>query len=110
MKTNINEYAFRRAFESTRPDNFSYQGQGVLFEYFESLEDDTGIEIEFDMIAICCGYSEETPKDIAANYWDIDISECTDDEAIKDTVLEYLREHSEVCGTTPDGDIVYRQF
>ena len=41
MKQTINLYDFRRAFETTRPDNFSYEGLGILFEALEELSDDT---------------------------------------------------------------------
>jgi hypothetical protein len=41
-----------------RPDNFSYPGLLALWEYFEEYEDSTGEEIELDVIAICCEYSE----------------------------------------------------
>ena len=69
MKTTVNEYAFRRAFETTRPDNFSYAGLSALFEYFEQYEEDTGEEMELDVIAICCDFTEyENLADFQANY------------------------------------------
>jgi len=59
MYANINVWIFRDGF-STRPDNFSYEGLGALFEYLEEWEESTGSKIEFDPIAICCEYSEYT--------------------------------------------------
>ena len=41
-----------------RENNFSYWGRVALFEYFEQYEEDTGEQIEFDPIAICCEYTE----------------------------------------------------
>jgi len=41
-----------------RENNFSYWGRIALFEYFEQYEEDTGEQIEFDPIAICCEYTE----------------------------------------------------
>ena len=58
MKQSINFYAFRDAFQAMRPDTFSYEGLRALFEYLEALEDDTGEEIELDVIAICCDFTE----------------------------------------------------
>ena len=58
MKTNVNLYDFREAFKATRPDNFSYDGLEVLFEYLESYEEDCGEELELDVISICCEYTE----------------------------------------------------
>lgn len=57
MKQSVNLYNFRRALETTRPENFSYEGQEALFDYLEQLEEDTGEEIDLDVI-LCCEYSE----------------------------------------------------
>jgi len=58
MKTIINFNEFVDAFRKIRPDNFSYDGLKALFEYLEEYEEDTGTEIEFDVIALCCDYTE----------------------------------------------------
>lgn len=47
-----------------RSDNFSRLGRRKLAEYFEQLEEDLGQDIEVDVIAICCDYSEIEIKDI----------------------------------------------
>jgi predicted ArsR family transcriptional regulator len=109
METTVSLYDFREAFrQAGRAEQFSYEGLEVLFDMLESLEDDTGEEIELDVIALCCEYSEETSEEIAANY-SIDISECEDEDEIKDAVLEYLNENTFVAGETATG-IVYAQF
>ena len=58
MKKQVTFSMFVDAFRCIRPDNFTYEGLEVLFDYFESYEDETGHEIELDVIAICCEYSE----------------------------------------------------
>lgn len=59
MKQNINESEFIQAFvKMGRENNFSYEARQALFNYLTSLEEDTGTEIELDVIAICCEYSE----------------------------------------------------
>jgi len=59
MKTTITKSDFQAAFTTmNREDNFSYEGLSALFDYFEDFEDDTGIAIELDVIAICCEFSE----------------------------------------------------
>ena len=58
MKQSINLYAFRDAFLAIRPDNFSYEGLEVLFDYLEEYEESAGEEIELDVIAICCDFLE----------------------------------------------------
>ena len=58
MKQSVNLYTFRRAFETLRPDNFSYAGQEALFDYLEEYEESAGEELELDVIALCCDFSE----------------------------------------------------
>jgi hypothetical protein len=64
MRTTISHASqFRDAFKSAgRADNFSYDAFELLFDYFEDIDPD----MELDVIAICCDYSEDTPEDIAA--------------------------------------------
>lgn len=69
MKKTITFYEFKRAFAKLRPDNFSDQGLEVLFNYLEEIEADTGEEIEFDVIALCCGFAEYSNiRDFNADY------------------------------------------
>lgn len=59
MKQTINQYAFEQAFrDSSRKDTFSYAGLKALFEYLEQYEEDSGEEVELDVIALCCEYTE----------------------------------------------------
>ena len=60
MKEYVTESMFIDAFKQsdTRKNQFSYEGLQALFEYFEEYEDSTGETIDFDMIAICCEYTE----------------------------------------------------
>lgn len=60
MKQTINVNDFINAFRTYgRMDNFSVPGLKVLFEYLEGLEEDTGEEMELDVISLCCDYFEE---------------------------------------------------
>lgn len=69
MKQTINFYAFQKAFQDLRPNNFSYQGLRALFEYLEDSEESTGEEIEFDVIALCCDFIEyESEEDYHKDY------------------------------------------
>jgi hypothetical protein len=45
-----------RQFKSIRPENFSMKASKLLYGYFEELSDDQNIE--FDVIAICCDFTE----------------------------------------------------
>jgi hypothetical protein len=107
MKTTISIYDFRDAFHQMgRGEQFSYDGLRVLFEALEEYEDDAGSEVELDVIALCCEYSEDTPEEIAQNYG----IELEDDGNELNNVLDYLHDHTMVCGVTKDGSIVYQQF
>ena len=82
MKTNVNFYEFRNWFNQNRPNNFSADGLVALFDYFEQYEEDCGIELEFDPIAICCEYNEY--ENIAEFHKDYDKETYPDLEAIND--------------------------
>jgi hypothetical protein len=74
-----------------RGEQFSYDGLRVLFEALEEYEDDTGSEVELDVIALCCEYSEDTPEEIAQNYG-IDLED--DGNAIKQCPRLLARSHN----------------
>ena len=58
MKTTVSQTDFVDAFKKMRPSNFSYEGLIALYDYLENFEEDTDKEIELDVIAFCCDYSE----------------------------------------------------
>jgi len=100
MKQTVNEYTFRDAF-SIRPNSFSYEALGAMFEYFEQLEDDIGEEMELDPIAICCDYAEYTLEEINQEY-----GESFDD---LNQVVEWLGEQTIVIPVN-DESVVIQSF
>jgi len=108
MKTTISFYDFRREFEQCRPDNFSPEGLAVLFTYFEELEEGMGEELEFDVVAICCDYTEDTVKGIADAYG-LELPKDETEEEHRQAVFDYLSDHTSVVGDTSDG-FVYANF
>jgi hypothetical protein len=106
MKTTVSRYDFERAFvDADRKENFSYEGLGLLFDYFEEIEEGTGQEIELDVIAICCEYAEDTWQDLADNHgieYENDVDGC-------DAVRDYMHENTSVVGETSSG-FVYAIF
>ena len=102
MKTTISKYDFERAFiDADRKENFSYEGLGLLFDYFEEYEESTGEEIELDVISICCEYSEDTIEDIANNYR-IDLTDVEEEDQIE-YMRDYLESHTTLVGETSTG-------
>ena len=78
LKNTITKHDFIYTFmqSSERKDTFSYAGLEALFEYLEQLEEDTGEEIEFDMVGICCDYTEyKNFKEFQNDYNDIETLE-----------------------------------
>lgn len=110
MKQTINRYQFIRAFaEYGRGEQFSLDALSAIFDYIENYEDGSGEEIELDVIAICCEWSEELPEEIVENYG-IDIAEWESPEEKAERVMEYLEYHSPAAISLDNGKIVYVQF
>ena len=106
MKTTVNQSEFIDAFHRcNRYEQFGYDALVSLFDYMEQLEEDTGEEMELDVIALCCDYSVDSVADIASNY-SIDIADMDDDEA-REAVLEYLNDNTHVVDEDCNGSILY---
>lgn len=68
MKQSINNYDFHNAFNSMRPNNFTYEGLNALFEWLEQYEEDTGEQIELDVIGLCCEFTENSLSNVLEDY------------------------------------------
>ena len=65
----VTESQFIERFRKIRPTNFTYEGLQALFEYLEQYEDDTGEEIELDVIGLCCEfYQYDNLKEFQDDY------------------------------------------
>jgi len=95
MKQSTNFNQFHDQFQAIRPDNFSYEGLKALFEYLEDYEDSCDEEIELDVIALCCDYSEDDVGDVLESY-ELDS-------------IEDLRDNTMVIEINSD-TIIYQQF
>jgi len=100
MRTTVDFYDFKRAFEACRPEHFSAEGLGILFDGLEEFEDDIGEEMELDVIAICCDFCEMTAEDVLKAY-NLDENE---------DVVEFLNMNTWLMGETKHGSYVFRQF
>ena len=110
----FNENDFINEFKAyKRMDNFRYKGLRILFESLEQTAQDCGIDIEMDVIALCCEYSEDDLQYIIDNY-DIDMTDCDSIEEKIETVEYYLQDNTFVCGQYEDEDgvtyFVYQSF
>ncbi len=86
-------------------NNFSYEGLRALYDYLEEYEDSTETEIEFDIVAFACEYTEyEDVEEYISNYGDVVDKEDYTDENTKEldeddyneAVKEYIRDHTQL--------------
>ena len=55
----VTKNIFIDAFRSCCPDNFNYAGLCALFDYLDDMDEQ---DIELDVIAICCEFSQYTEE------------------------------------------------
>jgi hypothetical protein len=108
MKTTVNFSDFCDQFRKIRPHNFSYEGLRIIFDYLEDYEQSAGDELEFDVIAICCDFSEATWEVIAADYA-IELDENGHEKEHHAKVIDFLMDEGALIGETPHSTI-YRQI
>ena len=106
MKTTVYLNEFRDYFNKIRPNNFSYEGLGILYDYLLEYEDSTGEEIDLDVIGLCCDYSEDSLSNIVNSYSIGLEGEDDHEQAVKD----YLEDKTTLVGITNDGNFIYQNF
>ena len=112
MKQTINSSEFVDAFRAHgRQNQFSYDGLRALFEYLEEMEDGMGEEMELDVIALCCDYSEfASAKEAALEYGMTaeDDEDEQDEDAIEEHALQWLQDRTSVI--THNSGIIIQSF
>jgi len=80
----VTEYTFIDAFRNSelRKDQFSYEALKELFEYYDNLAEDTGEPIQFDMVAICCEWSEYDSRKELEKAYDMPLKELHDNTIV----------------------------
>lgn len=73
--------------------NWSYAGALAMIEYLERLEEDLGEEIEMDVTAIRCDFTEYASLDDYAQEIDFEY-DSEDEEEREDEVRKYLSERT----------------
>lgn len=117
MKMTMNFSQFIDNWPESRKDQFSYGALRAIYDYYEEYEENTGEEVEYDPVAICCEWSEyKTAWDAMEQYQPDDMpaeGEEGDDlieiqEKNEQAALEWLEERTTVLKT--DSGIVFIQF
>ena len=100
MKQSVDFIVFHRAFVLMgRREQFSYSGLRALFNYLEEYEQDTGEEIELDVISLCCDYVELDEDETREQY------NIPDDEDWQ----EFLRDQTTVIDVD-DSRVIIQQY
>lgn len=100
MKTTITQSDFVSAFKgnSERKDQFSYGALCALFDYYEQMEQDTGEEMELDVVAICCDWTEyATALEAAQAYgWETDEPQDERSDTSEKEALVFLSDNTQI--------------
>jgi len=91
-----------------RREQFSYYVLKALFDHLENVEEDTGEQIELDVIGLCCDYAESTVDETIDEY-DLDASECEDDDDRHALAEKFLNKHTTIVWQRGD-TFLYQQF
>jgi len=101
-----NASQFRDQFKQCgRGDQFSYEALGLLFDYLN----ESGSDVELDVVAICCDFEENVPIEIAKDY-SLYIDDSMSEGEIRDLVEEFLNDNTSIVGETDSGAFIYVQF
>lgn len=69
MIIKVTQSIFRDAFQAIRPNQFSYEALGELYNYLDEYQQEP--DLELDVIAICCDFSEYADlEEFQKNYGD----------------------------------------
>lgn len=96
MKQKVDFQTFEKAFIAYDRQNHFPEGLRDLFDYLTEYERDTGEEIELDVIALCCDYTESKLSEVLKEYSLESIDELRDnttvimvDESDEDPIVIY---------------------
>lgn len=82
MKQTIDYRQFEQAFEDYGRSEQFPNGLKHLFDYLQDYEDQTGEELELDVIALCCDYVEDSLDNVLKEYGYEDIDELRANTAV----------------------------
>jgi hypothetical protein len=109
MITQITRSSFVDSFRAMgRADQFSYEGLQALFEYLEEYEEGTGEQIDLDVIALCCDFSEYLDALEAATEYGFEADTDQDEDKQQTSALEWLQ--SETVVIEHKSGIIIQQF
>jgi len=98
MKITVTESMFCEQFKRVRPENFTNAALEALFAHYEEIEQGSGEEMEFDVVAICCDWTEYNSALEAAESYGFKASAGDDERADMNerAALEFLTDETTV--------------
>jgi len=121
MKKTVTTYDIAYELLQDTNANWTLDGAYALAEHLEQYEKETGEEIELDVVAIRCDFSESTSLQdwlqehhgaetlaFALQYSGIDIDGNEDEEEIDDLIRSYIQDHGQLIEFT--GGIIVSSF
>jgi hypothetical protein len=102
MYETVNLFGFINAFKKVRPNNFTLEALELIYEFLTTYEDDTNIEVELDVIAICCDFTEMKQNEVLESYPILSKNE--------NGIIDFLTEKTLFLGITSDKNYVFQSF
>lgn len=98
---NINDFIDEFNYHPTYTNAFSYHGKSALYEYFQNIENESGIPYHLDIIALACDFTEYDNLDEFIAEHTASIFDGMHNEGI-DTALEILSDTTTVIRVSGD--------
>jgi hypothetical protein len=115
MKMTLTTYDIANALMQDSNANWSHSGAVALAEYLEEMEQSTGEDMELDVVAIRCDFSEyssiiEWANEYHGENWkeESGIDEDTDEDEIDDILKSHIKEHGQIIEF--NGGIIVSNF
>ena len=108
MKITLSTNQVQDALYADKNAGWSWKGARALAEELEALEESTGEEMELDVVAIRCDYTEYPSGLEAATAYGYEQEEGEDREEDEEKAVDWLRERTSVIEF--DGGVIVQQF
>lgn len=120
MKTTLNTYEIVNALLKDENANWSYNGAKALAEYLEQYEEDCEVQLELDVVALRCEFTEYTSREewLTSYYGKtleeafedagIDLEGDEDEEECAELIRSHILDHGQLIEF--DGGIIVSDF
>ena len=102
MYQSVNLNGFISAFNEFRGGNFTPEALELIYEFLVSYEDETNMEVELDVIAICCDFNEMTHSEVAEAF--------SIPKNDTNSIVDFLENKTLFLGLTSSDTYVFQSF